>query len=341
MPDQPIEINPKYGLKPCSEIDLNEDQCFRAFQVFKHMARKARVTSALRESVPAGDRLQAVLDIAAQESSRSREDAKKFFATFFKPFTIELGGNKKGFVTGYYEPNVLASFEQTSSYSYPIISRPIDDRKRLRSRAEIDSNIEDYHAIAWVRDPIEAFMIQVQGSATLNFISGERQRLVFDGRNGHLYSSIGRLLIEFGKISLHSMSIGALKDWVRRAGQSIGEEGRNLLWRNESYVFFKLTPFHKQDTGPIGGAGVSLTPFVSLATDRKIWPYATPFIIRADLSSVSSEWSDFQRIMVSQDTGAAIRGPARGDIFFGTGEEAGKKASLVRHEADFVVLLPR
>jgi membrane-bound lytic murein transglycosylase A len=213
--------------------------------------------------------------------------------------------------------------------------------KRLRPRSIIDATLGEYQPLAWVKDPIEAFMIQVQGSAVLEFEGGLKKKLVYDGRNGRPYFSIGRFLIESGQISPDAMSITSLKNWVRQAGQSPGEKGRDLLWRNESYVFFNISPFSEEDSGPIGGAGVPLTPFVSLATDRNVWSYATPFLIKGDLSSVRPDWVNFQSLMLSQDTGTAIQGPARGDIFLGTGEEAGVMASLVRHDIDFIVLLPR
>jgi membrane-bound lytic murein transglycosylase A len=324
-----------------SSLILDANQCFEAVKVFNRMAQYLLGGKQMRSAVPPVAGLKQLFEAVAQKTVKYPDEAKEFFLASFTPYKIRPKGNLKGFVTGYFEPQVMAERKQSLFYRYPILSRPQDMRKRLRPRSEIDLNIEEYQPLAWVRDPIEAFMIQVQGSAILQFDNGSKHRLTFDGRNGHPYVSIGKLLIESGEISLSSMSIETLKNWVRGAGQRIGEKGRNLLWMNDSYVFFRLLPLREEDLGPIGGAGVALTPLVSLATDRNIWPYATPFLIKGDLSSARSDWANFQRLMVSQDTGSAIIGPARGDIFIGTGENAGKLASRIQHEVDFIVFLPR
>lgn len=324
-----------------SELLLDESQCFEVLNSFISMAEPILFAKHWRDAVPPDQDLLEILRRLRGQTFTSASDARCFFEDNFLPVKLFPNENLRGFVTGYFEPFVASSTEKELDFSYPILARPSDEPKRQSTRSEIDVSLEEYQPIAWVRDPIEAFMIQVQGSAVLEFQNGERQRLVFDGRNGKPYSSIGRVLIERAEISPHLMSIAALKDWVRQAGQSVGQKGRDLLWLNESYVFFRLSPFLESDVGPMGGAGVALKPFVSLATDRTIWPYATPFLISGDLRSVNPDWGRFQRLMLSQDTGTAIRGPARGDIFFGTGEEAGMMASLVRHNVDFVVFLPK
>lgn len=324
-----------------AELNLDANQCLQAIAVLGSMARHQFADKQLRSAIPPAAKFRQLLEVIAQRKLQYPDDAKEFFLAHFSPFRIRPNGNLKGFVTGYFEPQVMAASKESLQYSYPILSRPLDAQKRFRSRSEIDLSLDEYHVIAWVRDPIEAFMIQVQGSAVLHFLDGRKRRLIFNGRNGRPYSSIGRTLIECGEITPSAMSIKILKDWVRRSGQRIGEKGRNLLWRNESYVFFRLSPYEKKASGPIGGAGVALTPLVSLATDRKIWPYATPLLIRGDLSSVKPDWIEFQQLMVSQDTGAAIVGPARGDIFLGTGEDAGIIASRIRHDVDFIAFLPR
>ena len=183
-------------------------------------------------------------------------------------------------------------------------------------------------------------MIQVQGSARVRLGDGRLLRLVYAGRNGRPYSSIGRILIECGAIRPEDMSLAALKGWVRAQGQKPGEAGAALLRRNESYVFFRLEQAPEAESGPIGGAGLSLTPLRSLAIDRDIHPYGTPVWIDAEIPWRSAAPTPFRRLMIAQDTGSAIIGPARADIYFGSGDAAGARAADVRHAGEFVVFLP-
>ena len=165
-------------------------------------------------------------------------------------------------------------------------------------------------------------------------------RLVYAGRNGRPYTSIGRLLIESGEIAESDMSLAALKQWIRAAGQNPGDKGLALMQRNESYVFFALQEEGNPDLGAMGGQGAGLTALRSIAIDRTFWPYGLPFWIAADLPWQSTSPSAFRRLMIAQDTGSAIVGPARVDIFFGAGDDAGARAGDIRHAGDVVVLLP-
>ncbi len=136
------------------------------------------------------------------------------------------------------------------------------------------------------------------------------------------------------------MSLGALKAWLRRHGQRQGEAGRVLMQRNRSYVFFKVEENFDPADGPTGGAGIALTPLRSIAIDRRLWPYHALFFIEADLPWSGPSPAPFRRLMVAQDTGSAILGPARADIFFGTGDQAGERAGDIRNDAEFAILLP-
>ena len=183
-------------------------------------------------------------------------------------------------------------------------------------------------------------MIQVQGSAQLGFADGGRARAAYDGRNGWPYTSIGRILIESGAIRESDMSLARLKSWLRRAGLREGESGLGLLRRNRSFVFFRLVENFDPALGPVAGAGVPLTPLRSIAVDRGLWSYGLPFWIEAELPWEGDATTAFRRLMIAQDTGSAIVGPARADIFFGGGDAAGARAGAIRHRGDFVVLLP-
>ncbi|WP_363350509.1 MltA domain-containing protein [Methylocystis echinoides] len=195
--------------------------------------------------------------------------------------------------------------------------------------------------IAYVRDPVELFLIQVQGSARLRLPDGRRLALTYDGRNGWPYTSVGRLIIERGLAPAAEMSLERLKATLREMGVGRDQPGRRLMQENRSYVFFRLDDSDDRRLGPIGGEGVPLTPLRSIAVDRSLWSYGLPFWISARIPWEGEAETGFQRLMIVQDTGSAILGAARADLFFGAGDRAGALAGRVRHDADVVVLLPR
>ncbi|HEY8580760.1 MAG TPA: MltA domain-containing protein [Beijerinckiaceae bacterium] len=326
-----------------------------------------RMAAAPLDPSSVGDALATALRrvcTAAQETPIDAQSARSFFERNFQPVRIEPvreGAPEAGFVTGYYEPVIEASETRTDAFSEPALARPDDlvtttftvagevytagrvtaggDLQPYPSRAEIEAD-PAYRPIAWLRDGIELFMVQVQGSARVKFADGRTARLRYAGKNGHPYTSIGKLLNERGEIPLAEMSLDSLKAWVRKAGQGPGERGRALLHENRSYVFFDLA-HDASDQGPLGGEGVPLTPLRSLAVDRSIWPYGLPVWIEGRVPDETGSDAPFARLMVAQDTGSAIVGPARGDIYVGSGDAAGRRAGLIRHRIGFTVLLPR
>jgi len=176
----------------------------------------------------------------------------------------------------------------------------------------------------------------VQGSGRVRLRDGSTVRLAYAGRNGHPYSSIGKLLIERGEIAPEEISMAAVKAWLR----ADAARGRQLMQENRSYVFFGELSEQEGRDGPLGAQGAALTPGRSLAVDAALLPLGCPiFVVAPDLADAGGE--PFLRLMIAQDVGSAIRGPERGDIFWGTGEEAGAIAGRTRHEATFFVLLPR
>jgi membrane-bound lytic murein transglycosylase A len=290
----------------------------------------------------------------------AEREARRFFESRFRPFRVvpELG---RGFLTGYYEPCVPASRTETKDFRWPILARPSDlvtfgvdpapdgfpkdisGARRVSDgslipyadRAQIEAERRD--PIVWVRDAVEAFLMQVQGSAQVEFPDRSRARLAYDGRNGLPYTSIGKILIETGEIAEGAMSLASLKAWLRRDCA----RGLDLMRRNRSFVFFQLVEDFDANLGPIAGAGVSLTPLRSIAVDRTMWAYGLPFWIDAELPWVDDTLRPFRRLMIAQDTGSAIVGAARADLFFGSGDAAGARAGAIRDSAEFVVLLPR
>jgi membrane-bound lytic murein transglycosylase A len=299
-----------------------------AFAVFRALARDLIAGAApLRAAKPAPPELLAAAR-AALDADEGR--AAEFFADRFAP--RPLG---QGFVTGYYEPWVEGALAPSPEFTAPLLARPADlgARDPYPTRAEIEAEMRD--PVVWLRDAVETYLIQVQGSARVRLRDGTWRRLVYDGRNARPYTSIGRLLIEAGEIPEPEMSLARLKAWLR----ADPARGRALMRRNESFVFFRLAA--DVGEGPIGGAGRPLTPLRSLAVDRSFWSYALPFRVEAELPWRSEAPEPFARLMIAQDTGTAIVGPARADLYFGGGEEAGTRAGSIRHAAQMTVLWPR
>jgi membrane-bound lytic murein transglycosylase A len=192
----------------------------------------------------------------------------------------------------------------------------------------------------WLRDPVEVFIIQVQGSARVRLPDGRMLRLSYAGRNGWPYTSIGRILVEEAHIPAPEMSLARLKEWIRQSGQDAGQAGRALMQRNRSYVFFQAGEIAGGAPGPTGAQGVNLTPWRSIAVDRALWPYGLPFWIDADLPWHEPTPTIFRRLMIAQDTGSAIVGTKRADIYVGSGDEAGRIAGGFRHRGEMIVFLP-
>jgi membrane-bound lytic murein transglycosylase A len=295
-------------------------------------------------------------------------EARAFFEARFTPWRIRGADGGDAVVTGYYEPEVDASLAPAPGFATALRARPADlvtwpqdtppagapknlaaarrmpdgSLAPMPTRAAIDAGAlgETSAPLAYVRDPVEAFMIQVQGSARLRLPDGRGLRAVYDGRNGHPYTSIGRVLASERAIPPEDLTLEKLKAWVRAAGQKPGEDGLALLHRNQSFVFFRLDATAAPEAGPIGAQGLRLTRLRSIAVDRTIWPYGTPVWIDATVPWESEAPSRLARLTVAQDTGSAILGPARADIFHGAGEQAGRIAGATRHRGAFVVLLP-
>ncbi|WP_043540468.1 murein transglycosylase A [Salinarimonas rosea] len=321
--------------------------------------------AALRPAAAAGVDLLAACR-AAQGVAAG--DARAYFERTFVPHRV-IPPSGRGFLTGYYEPELAGSLVRTPRFATPLRARPADlvtlaegktrpgvdgslraaltdDAGGFRpapTRAEIEEGALGDAAppIVWLEEPGEAFIVHVQGSARIRLEDGRVLRVGYAGRNGHPYTSIGRLLVERGAIDRDAMSLERLLGWLRENP----EEARALMRENASYIFFAVLdandPAHDRAPGPTGGAGVPLTPGRSLAVDRGLWPYGLPFWLSGALPDADGVVHPLARLMVAQDTGSAILGPARGDYFVGSGARAGTRAGLIRHATDFFVLLPR
>jgi membrane-bound lytic murein transglycosylase A len=198
------------------------------------------------------------------------------------------------------------------------------------SRAEIERGALDpmHLEILWVDDPVAAFFLQVQGSGRAALPDGSTVRLGYDGQNGQTYVAIGRLLVARGALPLDAVSLQSISAWIK----AHPEEGAKLMDENPSYVFFK----ELDGDGPLGAEGVVLTPGRSLAVDRNFVPLGAPLFVDA-----SDNGTALKRLMIAQDTGGAISGPVRGDVFWGFGDEAEARAGPMRAGGRYYLLLPR
>lgn len=282
-------------------------------------------------------------------------DPGTFFAKHFTPVRLNDG---RGLATGYFEPEIRAS-KTTTPGSVPILRRPPEivdadlglfaeelkgrtirgmakDGKLVRApdRAAIEAgafgnrNLE----IAWAPDPAELFFLQIQGSGRIRFDNGEMWRIGYDGQNGHAYVPIGRLLRERGE--LEEVSMESIKEWLR----THPERGRQLMHENPSWIFFRILPSEGRDPsdGPPGALGIPLIPKANVAADPGVMPLGAPVWVE---TTVVGE--RFAKLMVAADTGGAIRGANRFDIFFGAGEEAARKAGPLSSPLTALILLPK
>lgn len=355
MAKQRSAASPAFGqrgvpLAPLSFADLPGFAQDSHLEAFKAFAASCAAIAAEKPPLRPGVRRLAALESIARralgEEITTQEQARLFFEGNFRPFRILAGGAAAGggLLTGYYEPVVPGSPTKTAQFRTPILARP-DNLAILRpyhSRTEIEAGMIDGHTrpLVFLRDAVEAFLVHVQGSARVRLRGGRVLRLTYAGRNGHPYTSIGRILIESGEIAEEDMSLAALKAWIRANGQNPGEPGWALMQRNRSYIFFAAEEENDPGRGPVGAEGVPLTPLRSIAIDRAIWSYGLPFWIEAALPWRGPSATPFQRLLIAQDTGSAIRGPARADIFFGSGDGAGARAGDIRHKGEMAVLLP-
>ena len=265
--------------------------------------------------------------------AQQHPDARSFFRLFFRPVLIENGSN--AMFTGYFEPELNGARRPDARFRYPVYSEPevAKASNPWLTRREIETG--DYmrgkgFEIAWVDDPVELFFLQIQGSGRIKMRDGSVIRVGYGGSNGHEYRSIGVELVRRGIYTAHQVSAEVIKNWVRRHP----DEGRELLFHNAGYVFFRKLKNLPAEKGPLGAMNRSITAMRTVAVDPEYVPLGAPVWIEKDGEN------PLRRLMVAQDTGSAIKGPQRADIFFGTGDAAGRAAGRLRDGGRLVVLLP-
>ena len=279
---------------------------------------------------------------------------RRFFERWFRPVDI----SPSGFLTGYFEPEVPGSVAPTADFPTPLRARPGGLEMRpdevpkdwpdglvaarrtatgweaLPDRAGIEAGGLGEEARPLVHvDPVDAFMIQVQGSARIRLADGRVLRVGYDGKNGYPYTSIGRVLAIQEGVAPAEMTADRLWAWLK----ANPDKAPAVMRANRSFVFFKLAGTEERQ-GPIGAAGVALEAGRSLAVDHRVWAYGTPIWLEGELPRPEGGATPLRRLTVAQDTGTAIVGEARGDLFVGSGARAGEQAGLVRHPVRWVVL---
>lgn len=265
--------------------------------------------------------------------AKTAPDPRAFFEAFFQPVLIQ--DDAPMLFTGYFEPELRGAAVQGGPYQYPIYRLPEDhvEGEPYLTREEIEDGrplaglgLE----IAWLTDPVDLFFLQVQGSGRIKFEDGSGIRVGYGGKNGHEYSSIGRTLVERGVYDQHQVSAQVIRNWVR----DNPDEGRDLLWVNKSFVFFREVNEVPADKGPLGAMNRSITTDRSIAVDPAFTKLGTPVWIEKEGAV------PMRRLMVAQDTGSAIKGAQRADIFYGTGDAAGRKAGRIKDGGRMIRLLP-
>ena len=297
----------------------------------------------------------------------SDEAAKKFFEENFRPVRVSKLGETTGLLTGYYEPEVEGSLTLTEGFTVPLYRRPPEliSKARLGKRVlragfpstggaghRVDGKLVEYHdraaiedgaltnrglEIVWLRDAADAFFIQIQGSARIRLPDGKYVRVNYAAHNGHRYTPIGRNLIETGIVRREEVSMETIRMFIAE----MPEEGRELMRQNRAFTFFRIIKDLPPDAEAVGAQGLPLVKDRSIAVDNKLHVYGSLFWIEAKLQLQNTKDGEvFNRLMVAQDTGSAIIGVARADIYFGGGPDAGAIAGRIRNPGAFFLLVP-
>jgi membrane-bound lytic murein transglycosylase A len=290
------------------------------------------------------------------------EPLRALLASELRPYAVSNRGELEGLFTGYYEPTLAGSRQPTERFRFPLYRRPPElvsvdlgeFREDLRGRRlvgrveagvlspyfdriEIEAGGLSHRGLelVWVDDPYDAFFLHIQGSGRVELVDGGFLRVGYAGQNGHPYFAIGKALVDRGILTLEEVSLQSIRAWL----EANPEEAPEVLGQNPSFVFFR----ELEEEGPVGSLGVVLTPERSLAVDSAFVPSGLPVWVDTSAPAGDPLAPDrpIRRLMVAQDTGGAIRGPVRGDIFWGHGRDAAHVAGHMKHQGRLWLLLPR
>ena len=302
-----------------------------------------------------------VCGLAEQQGELEAVAARRFFEAHFEVRPVFADdGVTEGLITGYYEPLLNGSLERTEQYRYPLYGVPDDllvvdlgtiypqlQGMRLRGklsgnrvvpyydRAQLDRNgqILEGTELLWVDSLVDVFFLHVQGSGLVELADGSIAAVGYAEQNGHPYQSIGRVLIDMGELEREEVTLFTIREWLRDNPDRMQE----VLGKNPSYIFFELRDSGAK--GPVGSLNVPLTPRRSIAVDRNVIPLGAPVWLQTTLPDEAQ--SPLNQLMLAQDTGGAIKGHVRADVFWGRGGEAERMAGLMKQPGELFVLLPR
>lgn len=294
----------------------------------------------------------------------SATQARAFFESWAVPAAIGNGDDRDGIFTGYYEPQIEASRTAHDAYRVPIYATPdnlvsvdagdfVDDLAGRRftgcvdghrlvkcpPRADIDAGgLKQAKILFYANDPIAVFFLHIQGSGRVHFDDGSWARVNYDSQNGQPYTAIGKTLIAMG-VPRDGMSMQAIRAWLK----DHPAQAQRVMETDKSYVFFREEPLDDPHSGPIGSEGVALTPGASLAVDMKLHPLGAPMFLAATRPDADPARADdtFNKLMVAQDSGGAIKNAVRGDVFWGFGPDAESIAGRMKAKGRLFVLLPK
>jgi membrane-bound lytic murein transglycosylase A len=369
-PDLPLPLEiPNSQYVPLAWTDVpgwTDDDHLAAYKTFRASCKPiAAKGDGQPEPKALGDSLRDPCRDARALDLSDSDKAKSFFEAHFQPLRISRLGDSDGFVTGYYEPVLEGSRTQNEVYNVPVYRRPSNlfvrgfkqdasnlpnkgpvyrkiGRRKLvpyYDRAQIEDGAIEGRGleIAWLKSQTDLLFMQIQGSARIQLDDGSTVRVNYDAYNGYPYTPVGRILIERGIIPREEMSMQRIRDWMEQNPNEANEVRR----QNRAYIFFRVVQLSDKDEA-IGAQGIPLTPGRSIAVDKSLHVYGTPFFITGTLP-IESETSKtpFHRLMIAQDTGSAIVGPARADLYFGAGAEAGKISGRLKQTIQFVMLVPK
>jgi membrane-bound lytic murein transglycosylase A len=360
---------PDTQYQPVDWADLtgwaNDDHA-AAFATFLDSCRALTAKGRPAEVTQVGEALRDVCERAQAAVPLDDNGATKFFEDNFRPVQISQLGESDGFLTGYYEPIIDGSRVPTAEFHAPLYRRPpnlvasgwrklggafpskgvkVGRRVGRRfivpyyTRAEIeDGALDGWHLeICYLRSQLDVLFAQIQGSARIRLEDGSILRVNYDSYNGWPFTPIGRVLVDRGILTKDELSMQRIRQWM----EANPEQAKDVRRQNKSYVFFRVTDLSNEDEA-VGAEGVPLVSGRSIAIDRALHVYGTPFFIDADLPIANGKAATkFQRLVIAQDTGSAIVGPARADIYFGAGHEAARMAGRIKNPGRFFMLLPR
>ncbi|MFV0476641.1 MAG: murein transglycosylase A [Parahaliea sp.] len=276
----------------------------------------------------------------ADKITPTRTNIRHYFERYF---TLKLltntDGSSEGLITGYYEPVLRGSQQKNSVYKYPIYKKPTDSTLLKLSRKQIETHAEKFRddVLLWTDNPYDLFFLHVQGSGQVELANGQRKALVYADNNGHEYTSIGKVLIKQGAIKKEALSLQTLKTWLNNNPA----QATTILQQNQRYIFFDLIDIPEQQSGPRGSLNVALTPQRSIAIDPRYVPPGSPVFLQTTLPDDGTQARIFNRLVFAQDTGAAIKGKIRADVFFGQGAQAKFLAGNMNQQGKMYLLQPR